>query len=784
MNRVVLTLILTIAFGTSVPMNAQQLVNERIHEKAVNQKAPRVSFAGKQAMPQLFRSTAAGVTADFSCQSAGSAVTVWEEDFDDGSAGWTLTNAESFSWELKKITDTSTLDKDFAAYDPDDVQSLFIEGPFRFADRDIASATSPLLDVPGNAMLKGYIGFSQNMDDYCRLHISVSTDAFVTSELLWNSADENGEKPWRWHEFTVSLEKYAGQQVQIRFTYTSGKDDTFNTGGYMGDFAIDGLQMTGVSAIEQVEVNTGEVIAFADMSTGAPTAWQWSFPGGTPATSTEQNPRVYYTRDGVYDVTLTVSNADGSDTKTRTAFVKVTGTAPVARILPPATFRYSETRLPMVAPLVGVQYRDNSTGYPTAWEWTFDGVSPEAYAQVTSTEQNPIVGYNYRHQQAVALHVENEHGGSDDAIDVSVEYNGLITTFAPGDVAATFDLEARGTFPGTNKMGITAYAEKFSKPSRPILVFGAYVYFVTASATSLTDQIADVGVHLCTSENGLPGKKLDSMWWSVFELDTPSGTSLIGTEFEFNPTVIDDEFFIVVDGIPEKNDSVDVSFAMAKFRDHGNTAYMYKDKEWVDVSTYFPAGANHTSYMIMPSIVHSVMSPIPVDRGPLVVGKQAGTSKYPFFSIYGYETPIKSDADWCRVVGQPNGLTLDTLQISYDRLPDGIEERVATLTLTDSISTYDIQVIQNASGISAIENVSGERVSIYPSVFNQEVTVCLPEGARRVMVSDEKGRELYRQELNGCERQITVDASAWATGVYFVRVLGEREVTVVKGVKR
>ena len=52
------------------------------------------------------------------------------------------------------------------------------------------------------------------------------------------------------------------------------------------------------------------------------------------------------------------------------------------------------------------------------------------------------------------------------------------------------------------------------------------------------------------------------------------------------------------------------------------------------------------------------------------------------------------------------------------------------------------------------------------------------------MVSDEKGRELYRQELNGCERQITVDASAWATGVYFVRVLGEREVTVVKGVKR
>ena len=118
-------------------------------------------------------------------------------------------------------------------------------------------------------------------------------------------------------------------------------------------------------------------------------------------------------------------------------------------------------------------------------------------------------------------------------------------------------------------MNITAYAEKFSKPSRPILVFGAYVYFVSASAASITDQIADVGVHLYTSENGLPGKKLDSMWWRVFELETPSGSSLTATEFEFDPTVIDDEFFIVVDGIPEKNDSVDVSFAMADFRDHG-----------------------------------------------------------------------------------------------------------------------------------------------------------------------------------------------------------------------
>ena len=97
-------------------------------------------------------------------------------------------------------------------------------------------ATSGQIDVPANAMLKGYIGFTQNMDDYCRLQISVSADAFETSEILWNSVDEDGEKPWRWHEFSVSLEKYSGQKIQIRFTYGPGKNDSFGTGGLYGRF--------------------------------------------------------------------------------------------------------------------------------------------------------------------------------------------------------------------------------------------------------------------------------------------------------------------------------------------------------------------------------------------------------------------------------------------------------------------------------------------------------------------------------------------------------------------
>jgi hypothetical protein len=50
-------------------------------------------------------------------------------------------------------------------------------------------------------------------------------------------------------------------------------------------------------------------------------SWSWSFPGGSPASATGRSPLVVYDSPGVYDVTLTVTDAYGTSTKTMTAFV-------------------------------------------------------------------------------------------------------------------------------------------------------------------------------------------------------------------------------------------------------------------------------------------------------------------------------------------------------------------------------------------------------------------------------------------------------------------------------
>ena len=63
-------------------------------------------------------------------------------------------------------------------------------------------------------------------------------------------------------------------------------------------------------------------VQFTDQSTNSPTSFSWSF--GDGGTSTSQNPNYTYNSTGVYTVSLTATNAYGSDTETKTAYITVT----------------------------------------------------------------------------------------------------------------------------------------------------------------------------------------------------------------------------------------------------------------------------------------------------------------------------------------------------------------------------------------------------------------------------------------------------------------------------
>lgn len=66
-------------------------------------------------------------------------------------------------------------------------------------------------------------------------------------------------------------------------------------------------------------------VQFYDSSLYAPANYTWTFQGGTPASSNSSSPAPQWTSPGTYSASLTVSNANGSHTKTKLNYITIAG---------------------------------------------------------------------------------------------------------------------------------------------------------------------------------------------------------------------------------------------------------------------------------------------------------------------------------------------------------------------------------------------------------------------------------------------------------------------------
>jgi PKD repeat protein len=119
-------------------------------------------------------------------------------------------------------------------------------------------------------------------------------------------------------------------------------------------------------------------IDFHDSSTNNPTAWQWIFPGGSPASSTDQNPtNICYNVPGVYDVTLITTSASGNDTTTLANYITVNSTPAIPTITQAG---YTLTS----SPASSYQWQLNSVDIP--------GATNQSYTALQSGYYTVIVG--------------------------------------------------------------------------------------------------------------------------------------------------------------------------------------------------------------------------------------------------------------------------------------------------------------------------------------------------------------------------------------------------------
>ena len=74
----------------------------------------------------------------------------------------------------------------------------------------------------------------------------------------------------------------------------------------------------------EVAIPQGSEVSFTDLSDGNPTAWSWTFEGGTPSHSNLQNPaNIKYAKPGAFKVSLTITKGTKTNTEVKTKFILV-----------------------------------------------------------------------------------------------------------------------------------------------------------------------------------------------------------------------------------------------------------------------------------------------------------------------------------------------------------------------------------------------------------------------------------------------------------------------------
>ncbi len=212
-----------------------------------------------------------------------------------------------------------------------------------------------------------------------------------------------------WIMFSNNLpEAILATEVEIYLDSDNRTEDRIRTSSYgRGLWGSPTYYYAPTADFEASEtlIPAGCAIDFYDRSQGYPHSWLWSFEGGTPSTSDLPNPSgVIFENEGTFEVSLTVTNPDGSDTKTVTGYIVVEeGLQPIVE------FSSNKVTQCSGGP---IHFYDESEGCPSSWTWSFDPNTITYLEGTNENSQNPVVSFSNIGQYSVTLVVGNSAGQS------------------------------------------------------------------------------------------------------------------------------------------------------------------------------------------------------------------------------------------------------------------------------------------------------------------------------------------------------------------------------------
>jgi kumamolisin len=232
-----------------------------------------------------------------------------------------------------------------------------------------------------------------------------STNIFVGSSVNFTDNSTGSPNSWSWtfgdsavshlQNPTHIYNTVGTFSVSLTVSNGSNNQNTITKNGLITVTAI----VVPIVANFTASPTTGNFplqVTFTNISTGNPTAFNWSF--GDNTSSQLPNPIHVYNSAGQFSVSLTAKNSTGQNTVTKTNLINVT----TSISKPTASFSASPTkgRHPLI-----VRFTNNSLGSNLIYTWSFgDGQ--------TSNLQNPVHTYTKKGKFSVILTVRNTAGSS------------------------------------------------------------------------------------------------------------------------------------------------------------------------------------------------------------------------------------------------------------------------------------------------------------------------------------------------------------------------------------
>ncbi|MCW3075793.1 MAG: hypothetical protein JWO32_402, partial [Bacteroidetes bacterium] len=129
-----------------------------------------------------------------------------------------------------------------------------------------------------------------------------------------------------WILYNAGLPNVRVMDLAIFYPLGKLRAATFGRGVWEADLYNNGTQAPIANfTSDKTFICPAMTVNYTDQSTFGPTSWSWIFQGGSPATSTVQNPSIVYNTPGTYSVSFTATNGNGSSVMTRTLYITVSG---------------------------------------------------------------------------------------------------------------------------------------------------------------------------------------------------------------------------------------------------------------------------------------------------------------------------------------------------------------------------------------------------------------------------------------------------------------------------